>query len=359
MQSSELEPLQDQFVRVRLINANALDLLRFQFDYDLSFSTLFFNGDGTLYGRYGSWTHQKNAQNKTTAGYKRALESALALHRGYPANKATLVGKQGRPVEFKTPLEIPTMDGKYRTELDWNGKVVPSCVHCHQISDALRLHQRQQRKPMPDDLLYAWPGAETVGFTLAPDAAARVESVVPGSAAVQAGLQVGDELVSLAGQPLISIADVSWVLHGAPATARLPAVIRRGGAERTLTLELAEGWRAKTDLSRRVGTWGMRGMATGGLVLEDLSEDDRRTRGLEPGRMALLVKHVGEYGKHAAAKKAGFRKNDVVVELDGVSSRLTEGQVIGRILKQHMAGAKLPAVVLRDGEKVSLSLPVQ
>src|SRR5688500_15883026 len=55
---SSLQPLLDQFVCVRLINANAIDLKRFQFDYDLSFSTLIYNADGTLYGRYGSWTHQ-------------------------------------------------------------------------------------------------------------------------------------------------------------------------------------------------------------------------------------------------------------------------------------------------------------
>ncbi len=47
----ELQPLLKQFVCVRLINANTLDLSLFQFDYDLSFSTMFFNGDGTVYGR--------------------------------------------------------------------------------------------------------------------------------------------------------------------------------------------------------------------------------------------------------------------------------------------------------------------
>jgi hypothetical protein len=52
-----LAPLLDEFVCVRVINANALDLKKFQWDYDLSFSTLIFNGDGTLYGRYGSWTY--------------------------------------------------------------------------------------------------------------------------------------------------------------------------------------------------------------------------------------------------------------------------------------------------------------
>src|SRR3954468_8205665 len=71
----DLQPLLDKFVCVRLINANALDLSIFQVDYDVSFSTIFFNGDGTVYGRYGSWTHQKSPQDKTTAGFKKAMES--------------------------------------------------------------------------------------------------------------------------------------------------------------------------------------------------------------------------------------------------------------------------------------------
>jgi hypothetical protein len=79
-----LVSLLDQFVCVRLINANAIDLARFQFDYDLSFTTMFFNGDGTVYGRYGSWVHQKDSQDKTPAGYQRALESVLAIHRACP-----------------------------------------------------------------------------------------------------------------------------------------------------------------------------------------------------------------------------------------------------------------------------------
>ena len=83
--STELTPLLDQFVCVRLINANAIELAKFQFDYDLSFSTLFFNADGTLYGRYGSWTHQKDPQERTTVGYKRSLEAALASSRTAPA----------------------------------------------------------------------------------------------------------------------------------------------------------------------------------------------------------------------------------------------------------------------------------
>ena len=51
LQQTDLAPLLDQVVCVRVINANALDLTVVQFDYDWSFTTMFFNGDGTVYGR--------------------------------------------------------------------------------------------------------------------------------------------------------------------------------------------------------------------------------------------------------------------------------------------------------------------
>ncbi len=359
LKDAALATLLDQFICVRVINANALDLSLFQFDYDLSFTTMFFNGDGTVYGRFGSWTHQKNALDKDTASYRQALEGALAIHRGYPANRAALAGKQGAPTPFKTPVEMPNLVGRYSLDLNWSGKVVQSCVHCHQIGDASRLYYREQKKPMPTELIYAFPGAETIGLKLAPDSRARVEAVVAGSSAAQAGVQTGDELVSLAGQPLISAADVSWVLHRAPESGALAAVIRRGGAEQSLKLTLDAGWRAKTDLARRVGTWGMRGMATGGLVLEDLADDERTRRGLPAGSLALWVKFVGQYNKHAAGKNAGFQKDDVIVELDGLTTRHTEGELMAHLLQKHNPGAKVKALVLRGKERVSLQLPMQ
>jgi len=359
LEESDLTPLLDQFICVRVINANALDLSLFQFDYDLSFTTMFFNGDGTVYGRYGSWRHQKDAQDKTTAGFKRALEAALALHRSYPANKKILAGKQGVPLPFKTPVEIPTLSEKYTLDLNWNGKVVPSCVHCHQIGDALRLTYRDKGKPVPYEWIYFWPAPETIGLTLSADRIARVESVATGSIAERAGLRVGDDIVSLAGQPLISIADVSWALHRAPESGSLAATVKRGESQQTLKLILPAGWRRKSDISRRVGTWPMRGMVTGGLVLEDLSHEERARRTLGDQELALTVKHVGQYGKHAAAKNAGFQKDDVIVQIAGQSKRVTESELIGHLLQKHQVGECVKAAVLRGGERIELSLPMQ
>jgi len=354
-----LSPLLDQFVCVRLINANAIDLARFQFDYDLSFSTLFFNADGTVYGRYGSWVHQADPEARETIGYRRALEGALAVHRGYPANRETLAGKQGGPTPFKTAVEIPTLTAKYGRELNWGGNVVQSCVHCHQVGEAFRGYYREKGEPVPVERIYPMPASETIGLSLAPDKMAVVTAVEPGSVAATAGFRTGDELVTLGGQPLISIADFSWVLHRASDPATLAAGVKRGGKDVALTLTLPAGWRTKTDISKRVGTWSMRAMALGGLSVADLDEAARKQRGLAADTLALKVKGMGQNGKMAAAKKAGFLKDDVIVAVDGATTRATESELIGRLLTTRKLGETAEVTVLRGTEKVTLKLPMQ
>ncbi|WP_395738786.1 Trx7/PDZ domain-containing (seleno)protein [Prosthecobacter sp.] len=359
LEEQELVPLLDQFVCVRIINANALDLSRFQFDYDLSFSAIMFNGDGTIYGRYGSWLHQKDPLNKTTTSFKKALEAALSVHQGYPSNKAQLSGKQGGPTPYQTPIEFPALAGKYQSKLDWNGKVVASCVHCHMVGDAFRAYYRSQNKPVPVEWIYPQPSIETLGITLATDDVAKVEAVVADSAAAKAGVQAGDSFVTLDQQPLVSIADVSWILHRSPDSGSLPAKILRGGKETPVTLGLPAGWRLSSDIGKRVGTWPMRAMAFGGMKMDDIPDDERATLGLDKNQMALRIFHVGEFGQHAAAKKEGFKKDDIIVQIGDDKQRLTESALIGDLLLHHLPGEKIPAIVLRGKERVELKLPQQ
>lgn len=359
IENKDLKPLMDQFVRVRLINANSIDLQQFQFDYDLSFSTLFFNPDGTLYGRYGSWEHQHDAQNRATATLRQTLQGILKLHSDYPANKASLAGKQGRDFPYRHPIEMPTLKGKYLEDLNWSGKVVKSCVHCHQIGDAQRLAKRSKRETMPLNLIYPHPAPKTIGMTMAHNSETKVAGVTSGSPAATAGILGGDIIKFIDGQAIVSAADIAWGLHHAPDEGTLPAVISRNGMDKSLKIYLGAQWRMDADIFRRVGTWPMRAMAFGGMRLIDLTDDERKVRGLDTSSMALLAKNVGKYGKHGAARKAGFRVDDVIVEVNGDRSRKTESRLLGEILRAHQAGKRLSATVLRGKRRMSLKIPVQ
>src|SRR4051794_14922618 len=116
-------------------------------------------------------------------------------------------------------------------------------MHCHQVREAERLVYRAEGTAIPDEVLLPYPDPSVLGLKLDPREMAKIERVAPGSIAERAGLRDGDDIMALAGQPLLSIADLQWVLHKAPASTQLPAQMRRDGKIWNATLELPEGWR--------------------------------------------------------------------------------------------------------------------
>lgn len=355
---TEVRDLFDKFVCVRIVQGNGLDLSLFQFDYDQSFHAMFLNADKTIYGRYGTRSARPEHADMTIQGLRQAMLAALELHKDYPNNKPVLAGKQSQKAEYSVPEEMPDLKGKYGAKLDYAGAVVKSCIHCHQIRDSERTRYRNEKMPMPAQVLYPYPLPDELGLRMDPHESAEVAAVAEKSIAAESGIKPGDKLVSLAGQPLISTADLQWVLHHAPASGELTAEILRDGKSSKTVINLPAGWRERTDISWRATTWQLRGIATGGLVLEDLPDDTRKERGLASDKLALRVKYVGQYGHHAAGKNAGFQKDDIITSIDGKSNRMSESQFLALALK-HPAGAKLAAKVLREAKTVDLKLPIQ
>ena len=216
---------------------------------------------------------------------------------------------------------------------------------------------RSKKAPLPDKILYPWPLPGALGLQLSPAERALVVNAAPASAAHEAGFRHGDRILSLEGQPILSTADIQWVLHNAPAPARLTAVVKRAEKTIRLKLELDADWRKSTDISWRGSTWPLRRMGFGAMRLEDAWDGDRKKRGLEG--MALWVRHVGQYGIHRTAKDAGFRKGDIVIEFDGIRERLTESELLVHIFRKRKAGDLVPVKILRGDKRMSLRLPVR
>lgn len=361
-QDKRVRPLLEQFVRCRVVSTNGLDLSLFQFDTDQSFAAFLLNADGTIYGRYGTRSHRTYwSDDVSIEGLAKALQGALDLHKQHPATKAALAGKRGPIPEVTSPENYPLLKDRFKPALNYAGEVAKSCIHCHMIGDAQKTMERSRHKPLDERTLFPYSHPKSVGLVLDPKEAATVLRVEADTPADRAGFRAGDAIKALAGQPLLSIADVQWVLHRAdPGGAMIPAQLSRDGQPVGLTLALPPGWRQADDISWRSSTWGLRRMALGGMVLEPLPADERPLANLPTPAMALRVKMVGQgAGPHGAANRAGFKKGDVLVSFDGRDDFKRETDVLAYAVTNRMPGDKVPVTVLRDAQRVELTLPMQ
>lgn len=351
-----------KFVAARIIQANAMDLALFQFDYDMSFAVTFLNADRTVYGRYGTRDGNEEAADDEISmeGLAAAMQGALALHAGYPGNRKTLAGKQPVPaVKYPVPEKIPTM-GKYKSVLDYEGKVAGSCIHCHSIRDQQRRIVRDAGELLGLRELSPWPMPSVLGIKMNPKQRATVLDVAADSAAAAAGLRAGDRIITANAQPLLSTADLQWALHRMDDQSELTLQIEREGKENRITIAPQESWRASSDIRWRVSTWDLRRIALGGMRLERLSAEEREAEDLPgEGKMALRARNVGQYGEHATAKRAGLKKGDVIIEFDGSSRDISESSLIKKTASTHKKGTKINVVYLRDGKRKEASFRLQ
>lgn len=312
-----------------------VDMSRFQFDGMLTWAMFFTNADGTIYGRYGSrGSKDGGSTDVSLAGFKAALEGALELHRGYPANRKELAGRTGLKSPWATPEVMPAFAGDYkRHDISQGG-----CIHCHNVDQGRIQSAWMEKKSVPDSLLWGYPMPDVIGLTLDVQEKATVKAVRSSSAAEKAGFKVGDRIVRLDGQPLLSIADVQWVLHNAADPANLSAEVDRRGKKVDLRLTLAEEWRRQSDF-----TW------RGAIVWQ-----------IRPGftvQRAANGVRVNErlFGRKIDLAKAGLNKGDVIVAVAGHPVR-TEADLIAAIYQKTEPGKEFEVMILRGEDKQTLTV---
>ena len=356
-----LRPLLEKFVRARQVSTNGLDLNLFQYDTDQSFAVFLLNADGTIYGRFGTRSHRTEWYGDVSIkGLAAAMKRVLELHQNYPANQSLFAGKRGKPLEFASPEKYPSLKSKFTDKLNYEGDVVKSCIHCHQIGDARREWYRNRNQPMPEKLLFPYPHPKILGLTMDPDQMGLVKAIAGDSTADRAGLKPGDQIGSMNGQVILSIADMQWVLENtSPDGGSIDLLVKRGTTRMKQKLTLTKGWRREGDISWRVSSWPYRRMVTGGAFFVPLGPERRKEMGLTSQVMAMRAKHVGQYGPHGAAKRAGVRKDDVLVSYDGRTDLLTESDLFAYGIENHKMGDRVKLELMRGSERKTVTIPIQ
>ena len=352
---AELKKLTDRFVCVRLIQMGGVDLTTFQFDPFLSWAVFFMNGDKTIYGRFGR-AHPKTKRNQrdsnpshTRAGLVAAMGRALELHDAYTKEPAAmskaLAGKTGPKPRWRFTEKNPAAR-KYKRlkRIKQGGK---GCVHCHNVQRTRIDSYIMKRIPIPDKMLWMYPRPHVLGLDMDNRACARVGSVKTASVAEAAGIAAGDELISMHGQPLVSIADIQWVLHSLPDDGGdLTVELRRGGKLLRKTMRLAPGWRRAEDWVWRYRVAGYSSWMWAGVSFED-----------SPKGVRVANRAPRWFKKANAEPKRKLQKGDVLVEVDGRTD-MDRSALLAYLMRDKKLGSTVNLVVLRNGKRMPITFKI-
>ncbi|MBM3213714.1 PDZ domain-containing protein [Candidatus Poribacteria bacterium] len=326
---------------------NTIDLVQFQFDYDLTWAAFFMNADGTIYGRYGIRASEDAMDHLSLTGLTTAMRRALELHKDYPKNRALFSAKRGSTPRFKTVSDMPSL----RERLANSEQAKEGCIHCHMLNDGAREVRKAEKSFDQKKDIWVYPLPENVGMTMKVDDDPVIESVASGSFADKAGLKAGDVIRMMNGQAIISQADIAWVLHNLPTPGKLRVSYARGGKNREATLNTVGDWR-KTDISWRASMWGLRPDL--GFWSPELSAEERLANGLAPDALAMKVRWI----PREETKRAGLQNNDILVSFDGDSKHVSFQKLSARVRLNYEPGTTVPVVVIREGKRVNLTLPL-
>lgn len=314
----ELDPLLKQFITVRLVDAQQIDLRLlpvegFQ-DLDLSWWGWLLSPQGQVYGVFGGRDHVSDETRMSVPALANTLRRVLAHHYDFRRGGWDVDGPVPELTgEAPMPKTLPGWESWY--DKGHAEVKAQTCVHCHQVAEILRqpavdLKQFDKRRDFD-----VWPLPENVGLTLDRDDGLRVSAVEAGSAADKAGIKPGDSLGAAGGRRLFGQADFRGVLHRGPrAAGSIDIWWTRGGDVMTGMLGVADGWR-KTVLDWRMSV--SQGNVGGYPSFFPLTVNaaKRKQRNVPAGTMAVEP-YLGP--KPAGpAFDAGLRGDDVVTAVGG------------------------------------------
>jgi len=351
-ENPELAAVLEKFICVRIVHGWGLDLSLFQFDTDMTLAVFFMNADRTIYGRYGT----KFARDTSLEGLLYTAGAALEVHKGFPQNKPQVAAKTGPAPRWKTPEIMPTLKTRHEA-----GDVSSyGCIHCHTVHEGELTSRWLSGESIPDRLIWKYPLPNVVGLGLEAKDGRTVRTVGNNSAAQAAGIKPGDRVLNVAGQQILSVADVSWALQQAPDDGMLELEIERGAARERVTLALKNGWRRRISVARN-NTTSMLQKTVSGFFCNVLSSGDKQKLGLPETALGLRVTYLPaakEKDPNMNAVNAGIKVNDLIVEVDGQRVAMNADDWLAYLLQKKKPGQTLELTILRAGAEQKLNIPL-
>lgn len=344
---------ESSFVPLRQVEMKDVDLTQFQFDHDLNWAAMFINADGAVYGRYGTQSAAGPDAYNSIASLEKAMQRVLKLHAVYPKNAAALAGKRAAPKPYQTALEMPGLQNKEKLSgLTARG----NCIHCHNIHDAENA-QWQSSGQFKWEMLYRYPLPDNVGLHIDPQDGCKIERVEAGSPAAKAELQAGDSVTHVNGQPIISIADIQWVLHHLPNTlATVQITATRDGHASTRTLQLAPDWK-QSDISWRGSIWSLKPRPGFWTVIAN--EEQMKNLPLPAGSKPLRVQGINNnINEGRSARQAGLREGDLITHVGDKLLTAAPKDFTVYLKQNYRVGDKLPLTLLRNGQTQRIEVPL-
>lgn len=343
-----------EFTALRQVEMKGVDLSQFQFDYDLNWAAMFVNADGVVYARYGTQSAEGPDAYNSIDSLEKTMRRVLELHANYPNNRELFAGKRGEPKPYKTALEMPGLSNKVKLK----GKTErANCIHCHMIHDAEH-RAWNANDTFSIEKVWRYPLPDNLGLAIDASDGRIVERVTPNSPADHAGLQAGDEIVTINGQVITSIADMQWVFHNAPRdNAQFAIEYHRGDSLQTANVQTRENWK-KTDFSWRGSMWSM--PPSMGIWTPIANDEERNRHQIADSEPALVARWINQSRPNArAAVEAGLQTGDLILGINGEPFDGDAKEFHHHIRLNHHSKEILPLDVLRDGQRISIEIPIE
>lgn len=174
-------------------------------------------------------------------------------------------------------------------------------------------------------------------FKLPRPEGALVASVERGGPADQAGLQVGDVIRSVDGQPVVASGDLPAIVGQAAPGQKVQVGIWRQGQAQTLAATLGNASDKAAQVAQAEGAVGKGQL---GLSLRPLAPEEARAAGVDKG---LLIEDV-----RGPAALAGVQGGDVLLAINGTP---VQGMAQVRAA-MAMSGKSVALLIARDGDKI-------